>query len=274
MRNLTNKRYLLTGGTGTLGAEIALSFCREGAELILPVRNPRKAEQLRSRLLAQYPGACLSFPELDLANEGSVRRLADTLLAQERPLDGLVHNAGIFTQSGRTTAGGEELHMQVNCLSPLLLTRLLLPLLRPADDPIVLTVTSLSAFWHKADRPGASPTGLYAASKRASLQQFVSLAAAEPEILFFFAHPGVCATGLFLSDPRQSAYSPSFLRFALPLMKMVFPSPEKAARCIVHAALFAQGGQLSEPGGPLHIWGKPKLVPLANRLRTLEAKPE
>lgn len=272
MRTLTNKRLLLTGSTGTLGAEAALQLCLEGAELILPVRSPHKAEQLRSRLLAQCPGARLSFPALDLADERSVHALADTLLAQGHPLDGLVHNAGIFTQSGRTAYGGEEIHMQVNCLSPLLLTRLLLPLLHLSDDPFVLTVTSLSAFWRKAGNPGKSPTGLYAASKRALLQQIASLSATAPQVSFLFAHPGVCATGLFLSDPRQSAYSPSFLRFALPLMRFVFPSPEKASRSILHAAFFARNGQLSEPGGLMHIWGTPTLVALSERLGPLESK--
>jgi NAD(P)-dependent dehydrogenase (short-subunit alcohol dehydrogenase family) len=159
------------------------------------------------------------------------------------------------------------MHMQVNCSSPLLLTKALLPLLRMADHPFVLTVTSLSAFWKKAAAPRANATGLYAASKRALLQQLLALGREMPQVDLLFAHPGVCATGLFLSDPRQSAYSPVFLRFALPLMKQVFPPPEKACGSILYAAQHAQTGQLAEPGGLLHIWGSPVLVPLTRRLK-------
>lgn len=266
MRSLTDKRILLTGGTGTLGTAAALQFCRLGAELILPVRNPRKAEQLRHTLLAKFPGARLSFPALDLADEATVLSLADSLLAQGKPLDGIVHNAGVFTRSGRTAPGGTEMHMQVNCLSPLRLTVRLLPLLRMSDSPFVLTVTSLSAFWRRASVPGKGPSGLYAAGKRALLERICDLAAGIPEIDFVYAHPGVCATGLFLADPGQSAYPPAFLRLALPLMKRIFPSPEKAARSILHAALYAADGQLAEPRGLLHIWGKPALTPLDERL--------
>lgn len=267
MRTLCGKRILLTGATGTLGAAAARQFLAQGAELILPVRNPQKAEQLRSVLLKLHPRAALSFPLLDLADTASVRALTRQLIAEGRPLDGLVHNAGIFTRAGRTAPGGREIHMQVNCNSPLMLTGSLLPLLTMAEEPFVLTVTSLSAFWKNEDVSPTDGTWLYAASKRSLLLQLLSIAEEMPKVDLLFAHPGVCATGLFLSDPRQSAYSPAFLRLALPLMKLVFPSPEKACRSILHAAQHAQNGQLAEPGGLLHIWGKPALVPLSHRLK-------
>lgn len=268
MRTLCGKRILLTGATGTLGAAAARQFLAQGAELVLPVRNRQKAEHLQSCLLKHHPQAALSFPQLDLAEEASVHALTRQLNAEGKPLDGLVHNAGIFTRSGRTAPGGREMHMQVNCFSPLQLTGSLLPLLTMAENPFVLTTTSLSAFWKMAEKESTRPTALYAASKRALLLQLASLAQEIPQVAFLFAHPGVCATGLFLSDPQQSAYSPAFLRFALPLMKQLFPSPEKACGTILYAAQHAQTGQLAEPGDPMHIWGKPTLVPLSKRLKT------
>lgn len=267
MRTLCGKRILLTGATGTLGAVAALALVQEGAELILPVRNARKADMLKEHLLSQVPHACLSFPLLDLACEDSVCGLARELLTQGKHLDGIIHNAGLFTRSGRTAPSGEELHMQVNCLSPCKLTEMLLPLLRPSGSSFVLTVTSLSAFWKKTNAPG-SATELYAASKRALLDRHAALAADCPEIAFIYAHPGVCATGLFLNEPKESAYSQTFLRFALPVMKCIFPTPEKACRSITHAVLHAENGQLAEPRGLFHIWGKPALVPLSKRLKT------
>lgn len=64
----------------------------------------------------------------------------------------------------------------------------------------------------------------------------------------------------------QTAYNRYFLKIALPLMRLVFPAPAKACLPIVHALLEGQNGQLAEPGGPFHIRGKPRLVPLYKRI--------
>lgn len=260
-------RILLTGATGTLGAQLALQLCREGAELILPVRSADKGEVLRKTLLDACPKAQLSFPMLDLTSEASVHALADVLLAGRLPLDAIALNAGVFTKAGRTSPQGSELHMQVNCSSQLLLTRLLLPLLRLSPAPCVLAVTSLSAFWHREDEPAAGPTRLYAASKRALLTELTLLAKAEPGLCICYAHPGVCATGLFRGG--ETAYPAWLLRFALPVMAQVFPSPEQACRPILHALHHPSPGMLTEPGGLFRIWGRPASIPLAKRLKTM-----
>ena len=260
-------RILLTGATGTLGTQLALQLCREGAELILPVRCAAKGDALQKRLLAACPEARLSFPVLDLADEASVHALAAGLLQKQLRLDAIVLNAGVFTKAGRTSPQGNELHMQVNCSSQLLLTRLLLPLLRLSPTPCVLAVTSLSAFWYRTDKPAAGATRLYAASKRALLGKLEQLADTEPGLCICYAHPGVCATGLFRGG--NTAYPAWLLRFALPLMAHLFPSPEQACRPILHALRHPSAGMLTEPGGLCHIWGKPVMLPLSNRLKSL-----
>jgi short-subunit dehydrogenase len=266
MRRLEGRCLLVTGATGSLGAETAAALCSMGASLILPVRSEEKAAPLKAALTALRADAELSFPVLDLADEGSVLALTDALLQEGKPLDGLILNAGVFTRSGRTSPQGNEWHMQVNCLSPLLLTKQLLPLLRKAEDPCVVAVTSLSAFWPTGN--SNTPTRLYAASKRALLSALGGLSAAGTGCTFVYAHPGVCATGLFRGSSEQTAYPRQFLRFALPLMEKIFPCPRKACRTTLHALTEGRSGQLAEPGGLLHIWGAPKLVALEKRLRT------
>lgn len=263
MRQLGGKRLLLTGATGSLGKALALRMCGEGASLVLPVRSEQKGEVLRAELTRRFPAAELSFPLLELSDEQSVQALADALVTAGTPLDGLILNAGVFTAAGRRSPQGSEWHLQVNCLSPMLLTRALLPLLRRGDDPFVATVTSLSAFWPL--REGDTPTRLYAASKRALLREMAALAGQETGIAFVYAHPGVCATGLFRGGSDKTAYPAAFLRFALPLMERLFPSPEKACLTTLTAMREAENGQLAEPGGLVHIWGRPALVPLEKR---------
>ena len=263
MRQVNGRRFLITGATGSLGRATALRLCEMGAALVLPVRSPERGEALRRELLTLCPTAELSFPLLDLGDEESVYALAEALLKDGRPLDGLILNAGVFIGEKRKSRHGNEWHMQVNCISPALLTACLLPLLGLSADPCVVTVTSLAAFWFRKE--GVSPTRLYAGSKQSFLREIAHLSAKEPNISFVFAHPGICATGLFGSRSGKSPYPPLFLRFALPLMKWIFPKPERACRTTLHALLEADGGQLAEPDGFLHIWGKPFLVPLCKR---------
>ncbi len=270
VRNIENRRILLTGATGSIGREIALQLCHLGAELILPGRNQRSGEALKSSLLEIFPEARITLLPLDMADEASVLHLADVLLGEGKPLDAIIHNAGVFTQAGQLSPQGTEWHRQVNCLSPILLTSKLLPLLEASSQPVVLAVTSLSAFYTD-DAPQQqpdSPTMLYAHSKRSLLRVMENLAGSHPAIDFLYAHPGVCATGLFTDETNQAAYSRIFLKIALPVMRRVFMPPQKAARPILHALLNGQAGQLAEPRGLFHIWGQPQLVPLTKRLNT------
>ncbi len=269
-RSLKGKRILLTGATGSLGEATARELCAQGAHLLLPVRNPAKGEALRQALLSADPNANVTLYPLDMTDLGSIRRLAEQLLAQGTPLDALIHYAGILTTTGQRTAEGVELHRQVTCLSPLLLTEELLPLLQAADDPLVLTVTSLSAFYlsdNAIHADESSATRLYARSKRNLLGAMEALAAQHPRITFLYAHPGVCATGLFTGETHQTAYNETILRMALPLMRKLFMTPEKACRPGLFALRHGIDGQLAEPRGLLQIWGKPRLVPLGKRYR-------
>lgn len=266
---LAGQRILLTGATGSLGRETALALASMGAALLLPARNPAKAKALETELKSAVPDSDIRFLTLDMADESSVLSLIGQLCAENLPLNAIIHNAGVFTKAGLVSPQGTEWHQQVNALSPLLLTEKLMPLLTQAEDPAVVTVTSLSAFWQKSAGTAsisAGPTQLYAASKQLFLAEMQSLSKRHPSIRFVYAHPGVCATGLFTGGTHQTAYNARFLKIALPLMKILFPSPKNACRTTVQALLHAKNGQLAEPGGLFHIWGKPSFVSLEKRM--------
>lgn len=271
--SLKGKRILLTGATGSLGSVAAEMLLRLGAELLLPVRSRERGLALEKKLLQACPQGKVSLQSVDMASFESVDALLEQLAATRLPIDCLVHGAGVFTQAGQRTRDGLELHRQVNALSPLRLTRGLTDLLLLSPAPKVATVTSLAAFFpmaqQKADdfSPRARPTAAYARSKRELTLGMESLAGELPQITFTYAHPGVSATGLFSGQSQPAAYHRLFLQFALPLMRLIFPSPDQAALPLMEAILHGESGQLAQPGGWLNVWGPPLREPLKKRLK-------
>ena len=129
--DLTGKRAVVTGASDGIGLGLAERLARAGAELVLPVRNPAKGEVAVGRLRAAVPDAVVATRPLDLASLESVADLADDLLAEGRPIDLLVANAGVMTPPARnTTADGFELQLGTNHLGHMALVGRLLPLLR------------------------------------------------------------------------------------------------------------------------------------------------
>lgn len=120
-----HKTILITGASSGLGLALAQRLSTQaGLHLVLPVRNARRAEQLRATL----PHASLSTPLLDLARLDSVRSFAPQLSA---PLDAVMFNAGVQSADAVIrTADDLEQSFAVNHLSHHVLLRALEPLLQ------------------------------------------------------------------------------------------------------------------------------------------------
>lgn len=143
--DLSGRRALVTGASDGIGLGIATRLAGAGAEVVMPVRNPRKGEAAVARIRERHPGARLSLQELDLSSLASVAALGDTLKADGRPIHLLVNNAGVMTPPERQTTGdGFELQLATNHLGHFALTAHLLPLLR-AGSARVTSQTSVAA---------------------------------------------------------------------------------------------------------------------------------
>jgi len=136
------KTILLTGGNRGLGRATAEVLARGGHRVLLTARDAAQGASARESILAAVPGAAVEVLGLDLGSLDSIRRLAESL--RDQPLDVLLHNAGVMQQSHarRTTADGFEETLGVNVLGPMLLTRLLLPMLLLAPAARVVCVSS------------------------------------------------------------------------------------------------------------------------------------
>jgi NAD(P)-dependent dehydrogenase (short-subunit alcohol dehydrogenase family) len=145
------KLAVVTGATGGLGYETALALARAGADVLVTGRNAEKGRVAIEQIKRAVPSAKVRFAMLDLASFASIRTFA-AMLANGRPLDLLINNAGVMDlPTRRLTEDGFELQFGTNHLSHFALTALLLPLLRKAQAPRVVNVSSLAHRGGKID---------------------------------------------------------------------------------------------------------------------------
>lgn len=170
--DLHGKTAIITGSNTGLGLETAHQLLALGlSRLIIAVRTTEKGEKARNELLKDIsPGSCdIQVWHLDLASYESVIQFA----ARAEGLDSLhiaILNAALFkvTEDFDPATGFEE-SIQVNYLSNVLLTALLLPILKHkagAQPGRLVLVSSDTAAWAKFEERSSNP--ILAAFKKPS----------------------------------------------------------------------------------------------------------
>lgn len=93
MFSLANKIALVTGAGSGIGAAIAQTLARAGAEIFIAERDRAAGEKMRDEL--KFSGANAEFVEIDVADPAGCDKLAAQVLSMRKRLDILVNNAGI-----------------------------------------------------------------------------------------------------------------------------------------------------------------------------------
>lgn len=138
--NLGGWRVLVTGVSAGIGIETARVLVARGAEVIGTVRNLEKGQVAADQIRAQSaPGAVLELVELDLASLASVRACADLLLSGDKPLDGIIANAGLMAGPKAATADGFEAQFGTNYLGHFVLINRLAGLLRAGARVVMVS---------------------------------------------------------------------------------------------------------------------------------------
>lgn len=131
--DLTGKRILVTGVSAGLGVETARVLVAHGADVVGAARDLAKAEAATAvvREAAAAGGGSLELVALDLAALASVRACADALLADGRPFDIIIANAGVMACPQGQTKDGFETQFGTNHLGHFVLINRIASLLRP-----------------------------------------------------------------------------------------------------------------------------------------------
>ncbi|KAJ2077705.1 hypothetical protein H4R24_004970 [Coemansia sp. RSA 988] len=132
------RRYIVTGSNRGIGYETAMGLAALGAQVVMVGHEGSDAFNEAIEKIAMETGSTrdqLSYMALDLRSLDSVRafiRAWSQRPTSEQTLHGLINNAGIAGAPG-LSPDGFELCFQINYLSMLLLTRLLLPFMQSSE---------------------------------------------------------------------------------------------------------------------------------------------
>lgn len=203
---------LITGATSGLGRYVAFELVRAGHVVLAHGRDRDRTERLVQELRGE--GEAAGFVA-DLASLAQVRELAAEVGAAYPGLDVLINNAGVGSGgpgSGReVSADGHELRLAVNYLTPVVLTRALLPVLRRNARARVVNVGSAGQHPLDFDDPeltrGYSGVSAYCRSKFALAAHTFTLAEepASSVLAVNVLHP---ATYMDTSMVRESGLTP------------------------------------------------------------------
>ncbi|RDH78586.1 SDR family NAD(P)-dependent oxidoreductase [Mycolicibacterium moriokaense] len=263
--DLAGRLAVVTGANSGLGFGLAKRFSAAGADVIMAVRSREKGEAAIAEIRRTVPAAKLTIKQCDLASLDSVAALGDDLVAEGRPIDVLINNAGVMTPPQRqTTADGFELQFGANHLGHFALTGRLLPLLRAAPDARVVTVSSIAAKQVGIDfaDPNAEreykPMQSYGIAKLAQLMFAVELnrrsEVAGWGVLSNAAHPGLAKTNL-LSGASYGREKPTLgarlTKLTWRLLPFMWLDVEEAIKPTLYAAVSkeAAGGAYYCPRG-------------------------
>ena len=262
--DMTGKHVVLTGANAGLGFSTAISLLEAGATLTVVVRNPAKAADMQHAFELETGREADHVELADLSLLAEVSALRERMLAQNKPIDVLINNAGALFNDYAETEEGIERSAALLLLSPWKLTESLLPLLKDHARPArVINVVSGGMYTQKlrCDELVMTPdkyngSVAYARAKRALtvLTELWAEAWADHNIVVNSMHPGWADT------PGVQTALPGFRR----VTKRVLRSPAEGADTIVWLARASEADQVS---GKLFLDREPRTTHLRPRTK-------
>lgn len=212
-----NMHVLLTGACGGIGQEIARQLAQKGASLHLTDRDESTLNSLQQELSSSAKaGQRITTSVIDLLNDAEIQQWIEAL-NQQHPINVLINNAGVagFGLFEDQRAQDIELVMQLNCLVPIKLSRMLLPMMRQQAEARIINVASI---FGAIGFPGYS---LYSASKYSirGFSQALSRELSDSSI----------SVGCFMPRATRTAINSSSVVELNRKMNVTMDSPQKVA---------------------------------------------
>ena len=216
------RNAIVTGASHGIGQYIARALAARPMNLLLVART----EAELTRLAGELGGASkVSTAAIDLGGPQAARQVADAAAAELGTVDVLVNNAATEPQTRFHVLTPAEIEhvLQVDLISPLLLSRLLLPGMLKREYGRIINISSL------AGHTSFPHTEAYAAAKD-------GLTAFSRVLYSDYRHTGVSATSLILGPVKDAGVSARTLaETGLTASTAFSVSPHKVAAATVRA---------------------------------------
>jgi len=227
MTSQNERIIIITGGTGGIGFQSALSIARSGARVIITGRNKERGEAAKKCIIDETGNENVQLVIGDVSSLSAVDALAGELLKQVERIDVLVNNAGYLGNEYKKSDDKVEMHFAVNVLAPWRLTLALLPALKIASKARVLNITG-------GDAPAAVDInnlqaekgfrGLMTYTHSKSIMESMSVALAEklePEgVTVNIIFPGRASTAMTRSLTSKGL--PGCMKIMMPFFRCFF----------------------------------------------------
>ena len=167
---LKNKVAVITGGAQGIGRAIAVGMAREGAKVVVADLQSEKAGSVADEVKI-LGGDALGF-EVNVADESSVKRLAEATFAEFGRVDILVNDAGVYLKSSVVDMSEADWDrtLDINLGGNFLCCRAFVPAMRTQKSGRIISMASGIGHY------GMKQFSHYAASKAAIIGFVKSLA--------------------------------------------------------------------------------------------------
>ena len=132
---------VITGATSGIGYLAATKYASKGADLLCVNRNKDKSESLKNEIEKEFKVTCRYYLA-DLSRIKETHQLADKLSKIERPIDVLIHNAGVYLTKRELTEDGIEKVFMVHYLSSFIINYKLQASLSSQEKSRIILVNS------------------------------------------------------------------------------------------------------------------------------------
>ncbi|WP_235579554.1 MULTISPECIES: SDR family NAD(P)-dependent oxidoreductase [unclassified Rhodococcus (in: high G+C Gram-positive bacteria)] len=276
--SLTGRTIVVTGASDGIGKIAARTLAGRGADVLIVGRSPEKTAAAASEIGGR------SFVA-DFASFDDVRRVAEEISNSVDHIDVLLNNAGGTFDPKNRTAEGHEPNVQINHLSPFLLTHLLLDRLGGSAGSRIVNTSSVGNLGGRIDLQdiafdASSPAEFraYCTSKLMNIGFTYGATArwADRNITSVAVHPGAVRSNfghdnvlfrLIYRTPLKYAMSISAESGAEPLVALAADRSDAEISGIYYSRNSARGrvnGQIDKPGIVDGLWTESeKLVGLA-----------
>lgn len=148
---LKNCTVLITGGSSGLGLEMATRLAKKNNKVLICARSIEKLENVKRNIPE------IEFLQCDLAIPEDCKKLAAWIKKEHPDCNILMNNAAIVNRTNfyddPDVLSKAETEIYSNFMAPVMLTKLLIPVLEKSENPKIINVTTGLVYMPKAAYP-------------------------------------------------------------------------------------------------------------------------